>query len=137
LQDLSAKADVLRKEIAATTEGGAITGEERLREHTDELYGAINSYEGAPAAYQLTRIGVLSKQLAGVSGRFDQLAAGDLAARNRDLAAHKLEPITLPAPGPKEEAQAGGAEALSALAGYRFSLHPTLADLQGARAERD
>jgi hypothetical protein len=32
-----------------TTEGGAITGEERLREHTDQLYGAILSYEGKPA----------------------------------------------------------------------------------------
>ncbi|HEY2177327.1 MAG TPA: hypothetical protein VGH15_01985, partial [Caulobacteraceae bacterium] len=55
LRVLSAKADVLRKEIVATKEGGAITGEERLREHTDQLYGAIQSYEGQPASYQITR----------------------------------------------------------------------------------
>src|SRR5262249_20211221 len=40
---VSAKVDDLRKEIVATKEGGAITGEERLREHVDEVYGAINS----------------------------------------------------------------------------------------------
>jgi photosystem II stability/assembly factor-like uncharacterized protein len=137
LTDLSAKADVLRKEIAATKEGGAITGEERLREHTDELYGAIGSYEGAPAAYQLTRIGVLAHQEADIDARFGKLAAGDLAARNRDLIAHKLAPITLPEPGPNEQADAGGAEPLTALAGYRFSLHPTRSDLQAISAERD
>ena len=47
----------------ATKEGGAITGEERLREHTDQLYGAIQSYEGQPASYQMTRIAVLEDQL--------------------------------------------------------------------------
>ena len=44
----------------ATTEGGAITGEERLREHADQLYGAILSYEGRPADYQVERIDVLT-----------------------------------------------------------------------------
>ena len=32
---LDAKIDIVRKLIVATTEGGAITDEERLREHTD------------------------------------------------------------------------------------------------------
>src|SRR5437764_6707755 len=32
------KIDNARKKIVATKEGGAITGEERLREHTDQLY---------------------------------------------------------------------------------------------------
>ena len=42
------KADAMRKKIVATKEGGAITGEQRLREFTDDLYGAIMSYEGKP-----------------------------------------------------------------------------------------
>ena len=42
---LNAKADALRKQIVATKEGGAITGEERLREHTDDVYGAITSVD--------------------------------------------------------------------------------------------
>ena len=46
---LAARADEVRKKIVATTEGGAITGEERLREHADQLYDAILSFEGRPA----------------------------------------------------------------------------------------
>src|SRR6266852_5282093 len=42
------KIEMVRKKIVATKEGGAITGEERLREHTDQLYGALLSYEGKP-----------------------------------------------------------------------------------------
>ncbi|MEP6967888.1 MAG: sialidase, partial [Pseudomonadota bacterium] len=124
LTDLSAKADVLRKEIVATKEGGAITGEERLREFTDQLYGAIMSYEGAPAAYQLVRIDVLSRQLDGVSARFDTLAAGDLAARNRDLAARGLPPIDLPPPAADAPSGPGGATPAT-LAGFAFSLRAT------------
>jgi len=60
---LSAKADALRKDIVATTEGGAITGEERLREHTDDLYGAINSVEDRPTSYQMARIDALDREL--------------------------------------------------------------------------
>ena len=44
------KADVIRKKIVATKEGGAITGEERLREFMDDLYGGILTYEGKPTA---------------------------------------------------------------------------------------
>ncbi len=47
----------------ATTEGGAITGEERLREHTDQLYGAILSFEGKPADYQIAYIDALKREL--------------------------------------------------------------------------
>jgi hypothetical protein len=124
LTDLSAKADSLRKEIVATKEGGAITGEERLREFTDQLFGAINAYEGAPAAYQLTRIGVLNEQLADISGRFDKLVAGDLAARNHDLADRKLAPIELP-PGGGGTTGPGGGKPGASLMGYRFELRPT------------
>ena len=53
VSDFDGKVDAVRKQIVATTEGGAITGEERLREHTDQLYGAILSYEGKPGDYQL------------------------------------------------------------------------------------
>ena len=49
LAALSRQADEIRKKIVATKEGGAITGEERLREHIDTLYGAIMSYDGKPA----------------------------------------------------------------------------------------
>src|SRR5438552_6822771 len=55
LADLSAKADAIRREIVATKEGGAITGEERIREHAEDLYGALQGYEGRPAATLIDR----------------------------------------------------------------------------------
>src|SRR5205814_3392374 len=61
--DFDGKIDAVRKEIVATTEGGAITGEERLREHTDQLYGAILSYEGKPGDYQIANIDALRREL--------------------------------------------------------------------------
>jgi hypothetical protein len=131
LQELSGKADVLRKEIVATKEGGAITGEERLREHTDQLYGAIQSYEGSPASYQMTRIAVLENQLKDITARFESLASGDLAARNADLVAHKLAPIAPPPPDADDDRPGGGGSP-AALRGYAFSLHPTF-----AAAEKD
>ncbi len=134
LRDLSTKADALRKEIVATKEGGAITGEERLREHTDQLYGAIQSYEGRPASYQIVRIAVLENQLKDITGRFDRLAATDLAARNSDLVAHKLAPIAPPPPESDEDG-AGGGGSPAALRGFAFSLHPTFA--AEAAAEKD
>ena len=125
---------MLRKEIVATKEGGAITGEERLREHTDQLYGAIQSYEGAPASYQLTRIAVLEDQLKDITGRFESLASNDLAARNADLAAHKLAPIAPPPPEADDDRPGGGGSP-AALRGYAFSLHPAFGTT--AAAEKD
>ena len=66
-------AEEVRKLIVATKEGGAITGEERLREHTDQLYSSLMSYEGRPTAYQKERIGVLRRELQDVEARWDEL----------------------------------------------------------------
>ena len=68
-----ARLDELKKKIVATKEGGAITGEERLREHADALYGAILSWEGRPASYQLERIATLERELADVEREFAAL----------------------------------------------------------------
>ena len=86
----------MRKKIVATTEGGAITGEERLREHTDQLYGAILSYEGKPAAYQITYIDTLKRELDEVTKQFDQLLAQDLPALNDSLKSKGQQPLSPP-----------------------------------------
>src|SRR5436189_4632308 len=78
--DFDGKIDAVRKEIVATTEGGAITGEERLREHTDQLYGAILSYEGKPGDYQIANIDALRRELEDITKEFEQLLAKDLPA---------------------------------------------------------
>src|SRR6266508_2142770 len=96
VSDLDKKLDDVRKKIVATTEGGAITGEERLREHTDQLYGALLSYEGKPGGYQLAYIDALKRELADVTKQFEQLLAQDLPALNESLKAKGQQPIPPP-----------------------------------------
>src|SRR5207237_5567276 len=73
LEDFDGKLDAIRKKIVATKEGGAITGEERLREHTDQLYGAIAAWDGPPSAYQLENIAALRSELGEIEGEFNRL----------------------------------------------------------------
>ena len=94
---LSDKADALRKEIVATKEGGAITGEERLREHVDEIYGAINSVENRPTAYQMARIDALDRELKEVEGQWAAMRSGPVAALSARLKAANLAPLTIAA----------------------------------------
>ena len=117
------KADALRKEIVATTEGGAITGEERLREHVDEIYGAINSVEDRPTAYQSARIDALDRELKDVEGQWAAFEAGDLAAFNAKLRAANLPPLTIAEVefDPDDQARGGRVSALvRGLVGTRF-----------------
>jgi hypothetical protein len=86
----------VRKKIVATTEGGAITGEERLREHTDQLYGALLSYEGKPGGYQVAYIDALKRELADVTKEFEQLLAQDLPGLNESLKSKGQQPIQSP-----------------------------------------
>ncbi|PYL09251.1 MAG: sialidase, partial [Verrucomicrobia bacterium] len=94
--DFDAKIDNVRKKIVATTEGGAITGEERLREHTDQLYGALLSYEGKPGSYHLGYIDALRRELQDITKEFDQLLATDLPGLNDTLRSKGQQPITPP-----------------------------------------
>jgi len=96
ISDFDGKVDGVRKKIVATTEGGAITGEERLREHTDQLYGAILSYEGKPGGYQIAYIDALKRELADVTKEFEQLVAQDLPALNESLKSKGQQPIPAP-----------------------------------------
>jgi hypothetical protein len=129
ISDFDGKVDAVRKKIVATTEGGAITGEERLREHTDQLYGAILSYEGKPGDYQIRYIDTLKRELADAIKEFEQLLASELPALNESLKAKGQQPIPVPpakvvvndatpaaggAMNPSANAEASGASILSA-----------------------
>ena len=96
LATLEASTEALRKQVVATKEGGAITGEERLREHADILYGAIMSWEGRPTAYQLARIDVLAAELAAIGRQFDALLKSDLPRLNDTLKSRGLPGIDVP-----------------------------------------
>lgn len=78
--------EAVRRQIVATKEGGAITGEERLREHMDAIYGAIVGWEGRPGSYHLARIDALERELAEVEASFAQLVERDAKALGLDPA---------------------------------------------------
>src|SRR6202140_30312 len=95
LRQLSTDLDALRSKIVATKEGGAITGEERIREHLGELYGDVNTYEGRPTDYQVARGESLGHELEDVIGHFRKLTDKELPGINTSLKKKKLEPISL------------------------------------------
>jgi photosystem II stability/assembly factor-like uncharacterized protein len=96
LADFDGKLDALRKQIVATTEGGAITGEERLREHTDQLYGAILSWDGAPSGYQIENIAALRAGLGDIEAQFEKLTATELPAVNQSLRSKGAQRLAVP-----------------------------------------
>ena len=87
--------DAIRGKIVATKEGGAITGEERLREYLGTLYGDVTQYEGRPTAEQLARAEVMNRQLDDVVKEFSQLAEKQLPGINSGLKSKNLPPIEL------------------------------------------
>ena len=106
------KLDGLRKQIVATTEGGAITGEERLREHTDQLYAAIIGWDGPPTTYALDNIVALRNQLNDVSGQFTHITSAELPGLNKALESKGGHALSVPAPTAfEDEGAAGGVRA--------------------------
>ena len=93
LSDMAQQLEEMRRKIVATKEGGAVTGEVRIREKTTELYGNILNYEGQPGDYQVARIDSLKKELGDVSAEFESFATKDLPAINKSLKQKKLPPI--------------------------------------------
>jgi hypothetical protein len=71
--DLAEAANKIRAKIVATKEGGAITGEERLREFLAGLYGDVNGYDGRPTNQQVARADSLSRELEDVIKEFRDL----------------------------------------------------------------
>ncbi|HST53555.1 MAG TPA: hypothetical protein VLJ61_16200 [Pyrinomonadaceae bacterium] len=93
LLDGSSQVDELRKKIVATKEGGAVTGEERLREYLTELYGNVVFYEGRPPQTQAERADALARELADVVKDFDSWSSKELSGLNAELSKKRLEPL--------------------------------------------
>jgi photosystem II stability/assembly factor-like uncharacterized protein len=93
LQQLAARAEEIRKKIVATKEGGAITGELRIREKTAQIYGALVFYEGRPADYYVARTDSLKRELDDVTKEFDSFTARDLQQVSAPLAKKQLQPV--------------------------------------------
>ena len=95
LRTAADQVDALRKKIVATTEGGAITGEERLREYLASLYDNVNRYEGRPSQTQTERASALERELSDVVRDLDAWIAKELPGIDKELAAKSLPPISL------------------------------------------
>jgi hypothetical protein len=95
LQQLAADCDGLRGKIVATKEGGMITGEERIREHLGQLYGAVTGYDGKATDYQVARAESLGHELQDVIDDFQKLTQKQLAGINAGLKKKKLEAISV------------------------------------------
>jgi hypothetical protein len=95
LRSASDRLDELRKKIVATKEGGAITGEERIREHADILYDGLMRWEGRPSKNQLERIDVLKRELDDVKHDLEGPVTADIRALNTELEQRKLPPIPI------------------------------------------
>ena len=108
LTKLSGDADEIRRKIVATKEGGAITGEQRLREYADELYGDISSYDGKPTDYQLARIDALKRETDEVAEGFEKFEKNDLAKANDALKSANQTEIKVPEKAPDDDASGGG-----------------------------
>jgi photosystem II stability/assembly factor-like uncharacterized protein len=93
LRALNEKLDDARKLIVATKEGGAITGEERIREHLDNVYGAINGWDGKPAKYQVDRIDALRKELDDARKQFETVVKSDARPLDSELEKRKLQKL--------------------------------------------
>jgi photosystem II stability/assembly factor-like uncharacterized protein len=93
LDKFAADVEELRKKIVATREGGAITGEERLRENADLLYGALMAWDGRPTPYQVARIDVLSRELSEVEQQLNKLFDDQVSGLDSELERKKLDTI--------------------------------------------
>ena len=93
LQKLSNDVDTLRGKIVATKEGGAITGEERIREFLGQLYGAVNQFDGRPTDSQAARTEALGRELEDVIQEFEALTKQQLPTINAALQQKNLPPI--------------------------------------------
>ncbi|HEY4441607.1 MAG TPA: hypothetical protein VGN14_14205, partial [Candidatus Elarobacter sp.] len=107
----SGKAESLRKLVVATSEGGAITGEQRLREDTADVYGAIMSTEGRPTPYAVARVGVLDRELGDVEKKFGTLSGAELRSLNGKLKAKSLPPLTVPSSIAQDDVPVDGGNA--------------------------
>ena len=108
--------DQIRSEIVATKEGGAITGEERLREYVAKVYGDVNGYNGRPTDAQVARTAVLGRQLEEVIQKFQKLTSAQLPGINAELQKQKMPPISVvsEADWQKQHQRAGAAQSQTA-----------------------
>jgi hypothetical protein len=91
---LASDLETQRARMVSTREAnGAITGEERLREHLHQLYNFTGFQSGPPSPNQLARIAGLRQEATGIYQAVDQRVAASLPALNAALAQAHAQPL--------------------------------------------
>jgi len=93
LNKLLGELNDFRETLVSVKEGGAITGEEKLREHLGDLYGAVNGYSGRPTQSEIERAVVLEKQLDDAGAKLKSIGATSLSPVNTALQGKNQQPI--------------------------------------------
>ncbi|MGA8776686.1 MAG: glycosyl hydrolase, partial [Terriglobales bacterium] len=93
LNGLLKQLDDFRETLVSVKEGGMITGEEKLREHLGDLYGAINAYSGRPTQSEIERATVIEKQLDNAGAKLKSIGATALPPVNSALQGKNQQPI--------------------------------------------
>jgi hypothetical protein len=121
-QAFSEKANAIRKKLVATTEGGAITGEERLREQMDTAYGLVTSTEERPTSYALARVDALEKELVEVETEWAVLSSEAMKKMQTAALDVGVEPFDMASVKLPEPTGAGSPEAVAeGLVGWRYT----------------
>jgi photosystem II stability/assembly factor-like uncharacterized protein len=120
LEKLHDDVDQLRSKIVATKEGGAVTGEERIRELLGNVYGNVIGYDGRPTNDQVDRTAALGHELEDVLTSFKSLTDKELPSLNAALAKKKLEPVKVLSTGDWEKLHAEGGGESGVHAADRF-----------------
>ncbi|MFZ3340968.1 MAG: glycosyl hydrolase [Terriglobales bacterium] len=93
LNQLLEQLNDFRETLVSVKEGGAITGEEKLREHLGDLYGAINGYSGRPTESEIDRVTVIEKQLDDAGAKLKSISTTALPPVNTALQGKNQQPI--------------------------------------------
>ncbi|MEO1574226.1 MAG: hypothetical protein AAFU65_04620, partial [Pseudomonadota bacterium] len=94
--DLEAYAEAVEelRTSLSVTEGGMITGQEKLRERLGTLYGNVTSYDGRPSRTQLDRRDTLGGELGDALTASEPLLGEQLAAINARLKDAGVDAVT-------------------------------------------
>jgi photosystem II stability/assembly factor-like uncharacterized protein len=87
----SNRLDSLFKTVAKERGFYVAEKEDKLREHVSNLYGAINSYGGAPSKMQLERLATLEKEIGRVNATLEGIIKTDLPLANAELKSANLQ----------------------------------------------
>jgi len=86
--------DAFRASVVATSSGGRLSGEEKLREELGALFGSVNGYAGRPTESELARLETLRGRLDDAVRRFGTLTdERQLTPLNRSLESAGRAPL--------------------------------------------